>query len=60
MGSRRSWPTLPVAAAVVSLNPIASIAADAGLDWQRSKWLYDGPAPGTGGIDPVVVRDRLM
>lgn len=38
------------AAFVYSANPIASIAADAGIDWQREKWLYSGPGPGASSL----------
>lgn len=38
------------AAAVLSANPIASIGADAGVDWQRSTWLYVGPTSGSTGL----------
>jgi len=38
------------AAAVLSANPIASIGAAAGVDWQRSKWLYVGPTSGSTGL----------
>jgi hypothetical protein len=41
------------AAAVLAVEPIASIARDAGLDWQRSKWLYDGPTAGAPGLSVI-------
>lgn len=41
------------AAAVLAVNPVASAAASAGLDWQRSRWIYDGPAPGTPGLSVI-------
>lgn len=45
--------TLDRAQAVVTVNPLASIAADAGIDWQRRKWMYDGPAPGSTGLSVI-------
>jgi hypothetical protein len=39
--------------AVLSASPLASIGADAGIDWQRSRWLYDGPPPGTQGLSVI-------
>lgn len=41
------------AAAVIAVNPLTSIAADAGVDWQRTKWMYDGPAPGSSGLSVI-------
>jgi hypothetical protein len=41
------------AAAVVAVSPIASIAADAGVDWQRGRWMYDGPRPGAGSLSVI-------
>ncbi len=41
------------AAALVAVDPVASIAADVGVDFQRSTWMYAGPAPGTEGLSVV-------
>jgi hypothetical protein len=38
------------AALVVAVNPVASMATDVGIDWQRSQWLYDGPPAGAPGV----------
>jgi hypothetical protein len=40
-------------AAVIGASPLAAIAGDAGCDWQRSAWMYDGPARGTPGLSAV-------
>jgi len=45
--------SLDRAYAVIVVNPLASIAADAGVDWQRTRWMYDGPAPGTPGLSVI-------
>jgi len=45
--------SLERARAVMVTSPIASIASDAGLDWQRSKWMYDGPAIPVRGLSVI-------
>jgi hypothetical protein len=37
----------------MAASPLASIAEDVGLDWQRSTWLYDGPSPGAPGLSVI-------
>lgn len=45
--------SLERARAVTVASPIASIAADAGIDWQRSRWMYDGPAIPARGLSVI-------
>jgi hypothetical protein len=45
--------SLERARAVIGASPIASIAADADVDWQRSKWMYDGPGTGASGLSVI-------
>lgn len=41
------------ARSVIAASPVASIADEIGLDWQRSKWMYDGPGTGTPGLSVI-------